>query len=287
MTGARFVHDTLEAAGWDVEIADAQKVKGLAPLACKTDRIDSMVLATLSQRDLVPSIWLPDPRIRQERELARFRLHLVKHRSMLKNRIHSSLISFGKPCPVTDLFGAEGRKLLAEMEIPEPWRSDIAASTELIDHLERQIDQTNKRLRAGHAYSPLHPAADERAGDRLGPRLHDRRRDRRDREVLLTREADRLHRPLPAGQPIRRQGPPRADHQAGPDLPALGPDRGDDARLSPPRLSPSATSETRSGWASNAGPRSPRSTSPAGSRHAIWHMLSRNEEFAPRGAIFV
>src|SRR4051794_10377245 len=41
MTGARIVHDTLEAAGWDVEIADAQKVKGLAPLACKTDKIDS------------------------------------------------------------------------------------------------------------------------------------------------------------------------------------------------------------------------------------------------------
>ena len=61
MTGARLVHDTLEQEGWDVEIADAQKVKGLAPLACKTDKIDSMVLATLSQRDLVPAIWLPDP----------------------------------------------------------------------------------------------------------------------------------------------------------------------------------------------------------------------------------
>jgi hypothetical protein len=36
MTGARLVHDTLEAEGWEVEIADAQKVKGLAPLACKT-----------------------------------------------------------------------------------------------------------------------------------------------------------------------------------------------------------------------------------------------------------
>lgn len=44
MTGARLVHDTLEAEGWEVEIADAQKVKGLAPLACKTDEIDSMVL---------------------------------------------------------------------------------------------------------------------------------------------------------------------------------------------------------------------------------------------------
>ena len=46
MTGARLVHDTLECCGWRVEIADAQKVNGLARLACKTDRIDSMVLAT-------------------------------------------------------------------------------------------------------------------------------------------------------------------------------------------------------------------------------------------------
>ncbi len=33
MTGARLVHDTLEQEGWSVQIADAQKVKGLAPLA--------------------------------------------------------------------------------------------------------------------------------------------------------------------------------------------------------------------------------------------------------------
>ena len=66
-------------------------------MACKTDKIDSRVLALLSQRDLVPAIWLPDPRMREERELARFRLHLVKHKSALKNRVHSTLINFGKP----------------------------------------------------------------------------------------------------------------------------------------------------------------------------------------------
>src|SRR5262249_13437793 len=60
MHGPRFVHDRLELAGWQVEIADAQKVKGLAPLACKTDRIDAWVLAELARRDLVPAIWLPD-----------------------------------------------------------------------------------------------------------------------------------------------------------------------------------------------------------------------------------
>jgi hypothetical protein len=58
MPGARLVHDTLEQEGWSVEIADAQKVKGLAPLASKTDKIDSMVLVVLSHRDLVPAIWL-------------------------------------------------------------------------------------------------------------------------------------------------------------------------------------------------------------------------------------
>ena len=35
MNGARFVHDTLELCGWSLEVADARKEKGLAPLACK------------------------------------------------------------------------------------------------------------------------------------------------------------------------------------------------------------------------------------------------------------
>jgi transposase len=158
MNGARFVHDTLEAQGWDVLVADAQRVKGLAPLACKTDKIDARVLAELSFRDLVPAIWLPDPQVRRERELARFRLHLVKHRSSLKNRIHSTLITFGKPCPVSDLFGVAGRKLLARLEVPAPWRDNVEASVVLIDQLDRQIDAVASELKyvgADHPYVPV------------------------------------------------------------------------------------------------------------------------------------
>src|SRR4051812_9093935 len=158
MTGARFVRDTLEELGWEVLVADAQKVKGLAPLACKTDKIDARVLAVLSHRDLVPAIWLPDPRGRAEREQARFRMHLVKHRSMLKHRIHSTLITFGHPCPVSDLFGVAGRALLDRLEIPQPWRDTVDASLELIGDLERQIDDINHELRSsgvGHRYVPL------------------------------------------------------------------------------------------------------------------------------------
>ena len=127
MTGARFVHDRLERAGWEVEIADARKVKGLAPLACKTDRIDAWLLAELSRRELVPAIWLPDPRVRGERERARFRLFLVRRRSALKSRIHQTLISFGHPCPLSDLFGRRGRLLLERLELPQPWQSTMQA----------------------------------------------------------------------------------------------------------------------------------------------------------------
>jgi transposase len=158
MNGARCVHDQLELAGWRVEIADAVKVRGLAPLACKTDRIDAWVLAELSRRDLVPAIWLPDPRVRGERERARFWLHLVRHRSSLKQRVHAVLLAHGRPCPVSDLFGVRGRALLERLALPEPWAGTVQASLRLIDELEREIAACEAELRqegADHRYVPL------------------------------------------------------------------------------------------------------------------------------------
>jgi transposase len=154
MNGARFVHDTLERTGWDVVIADALKVKGLAPLAAKTDRIDARVLAELARRDLVPAIWLPDPTVRAERERARFRLHLVRHRTALKNRIHATLIAFGHPVPVSDLFGTAGRELLASLEVPEPWATTLTRSLRYVDELDRDIAACEAELRALGADHP-------------------------------------------------------------------------------------------------------------------------------------
>jgi transposase len=158
MNGARFVHDQLELAGWTVDLADAKKVKGLAPLACKTDKIDAWVLAELCRRDLVPAIWLPSPEVRGARERARWRLHLVRHRVALKNRIHSALMTFGHPCPVSDLFGVEGRRRLDALALPEPWAGDVRAALRLIDELDRDIDACEAELRrigTDHPYVPL------------------------------------------------------------------------------------------------------------------------------------
>jgi transposase len=285
MTGARFVHDTLERAGWAVEIADAQKVKGLAPLACKTDKIDSRVLATLSLRDLVPAIWLPDARVREERELARFRLHLVKHKSALKCRVHSTLISFGKPCPVTDLFGVEGRRLLARLRVPEPWRGNITASVELIDDLERQIAEINRRLKQGHAdhrYIPLllsapgigwvlaftiaaeigeierFPSPEQLAGyTGLCPRVN--QSGHKDRRGPLTKHGPTYLRWALLEATMHALNHPAYAERYQRNKRRLGKQRG--AKVAQIDIARRLT-------------------------HAIWHMLSRNQEFAPRGAAF-
>ena len=216
MNGARFVHDELVAHGWEVLVADAQKVKGLAPLACKTDKIDARVLAELSFRDLVPAIWLPTPELRREREISRWRLHLVKHRSTLKNRVHSTLITFGHQRHMSDLFGVAGRRLLKELEMPEPWRSHVDASLVLIDDLEARIAADRERAPSLGRRSPLHPDPDERPWVRVDHLVHRRVRDRRHQPVLLAGQADRLHRPVPARQqsgqmdqrgPLSKHGP--------------------------------------------------------------------------------
>jgi transposase len=116
------------------------------------------VLAELSRRDLVPAIWLPDPEVRGARERARWRLHLVKHRSALKQRVHSTLIAYGRACPVADLFGKSGRELLARLAVPEPWRSHVMTAVALIDDLDREITAIERELPAlgaDHRYVPL------------------------------------------------------------------------------------------------------------------------------------
>jgi transposase len=158
MTGARFVHDQLELAGWDVRIADALKARGIAPLACKTDTIDTWVLAELARLELVPEIWLPDPAVRAEREQARFRLYLVKHRSSLKNRVHAVMFQHGVPSLGTDPFCIGGRRKLEQVRLPEPWATTVHASLALIDSLDEQIERCEQELRAlgaEHRYIPL------------------------------------------------------------------------------------------------------------------------------------
>jgi hypothetical protein len=145
MSGSRFVHDRFEELGWEVLIADAAKVKGLAPLACKTDKIDARVLAVLSHRDLVPEIWLPDPRVRRERDSGW---------QMTGRRCEQRAISGAKPRP-RDL-PAEYLELLAQDQ-----RLDVLdiQATATADECTRQDLERDVEEGEGHTGDPPNPTA--------------------------------------------------------------------------------------------------------------------------------
>jgi transposase len=46
---------------------------------------------------------------------------------------------------------------LAKLDFPEPWRGSVTASLRLIDELEDQIADVNRRLKASHADHPYIP----------------------------------------------------------------------------------------------------------------------------------
>jgi transposase len=181
MSGAVWVRDQLEASGWKVQVAHARKVRDVAPLACKTDKVDARVLAELCRRDLVPEVWVPPIEDRALRERLRRRMHLVKTRTSARNRIFGLLTQFGLRISYARLRKPNAIELLESRGVPEVWRASIE------ELLER------RRAR---------PAPGDDPGGGAAAQPHPRRRDRGGLPVLRARQAGRLRGPRSEGEPV-------------------------------------------------------------------------------------
>jgi len=225
----------------------------------------------------------PDPAVRAERERARFRLHLVKHRSSLKNRVHSILFQHGVPSPGSDLFGAGGRRLLERLQLPEPWASTLQASLALIDTLDEQIHGCERELRqlgADHHYIPLLvtcPGIAWILGFTIASEIGDIARFATPRKLVgytgpcpkVDQSGERDRR-----GPLRKNGPNylrwaliEAAHTAGRD----------------PRYRP-IVERMRARHGKKRGSKIAAIEIARRQAEAIWHMLSHNRPFAPAGA---
>jgi transposase len=147
MSGALWVRDELAACGWQVEVADARKVKTVAPLAAKTDRVDARLLAELSRRGLVPALWLPSLDERALRERLRRRMHLVRLRTSAKGRIFGLQTQWGVRVSLARLRRLDGLTLLERAGMPEVWRRSISECLALIDFLDERIAPLDAELR--------------------------------------------------------------------------------------------------------------------------------------------
>jgi transposase len=147
MSGAIWVRDRLVAAGWEMQIAHARKVRDVAPLACKTDKVDARVLAELCRRDLIPELWVPSLSDRELRERLRRRMHLVRLRASAMNRIFGLLTQWGTRVSLERLRQPDAMALLQDRGIPAVWRRSIQEALDLIDLLDARIAPLERELR--------------------------------------------------------------------------------------------------------------------------------------------
>ena len=146
MSGAVWVRDRLRSAGWQVEVADARRVRGIAPLACKTDRVDARVLAELSRRDLVPALWIPSLEERELRERLRRRAHLVRLRTSALNRVYGLGTQWGLRLSADRLRRSDGPELLARSGMAPVWRRSIEEALAVVELFDQRIAPLDKEL---------------------------------------------------------------------------------------------------------------------------------------------
>src|SRR3954463_11441105 len=136
MSGAAWVRDQLQAAGWTVEIADARKAKVVGSLAAKTDKLDARVLAELARRDLVPQVHVPTFADRELKERLGRRMHMVRLRTSAMNRAHGVLSQFGVVLAFDRLRQPDAQDLLVERGVPDVWRRSIAEAVAIVSDLD-------------------------------------------------------------------------------------------------------------------------------------------------------
>jgi transposase len=142
--------DEMEQSGHRPILCNPLEAKRRMGLTNKTDKLDAKGLAILLRNGTLPEVWIPPSELRDQRELLRLRIFLVRLRTRVKNRIHGTLARFNLQVPGADLFGVAARRELGTRlpELPSHSREAIEQELATLDFLETQIESAEQRLEA-------------------------------------------------------------------------------------------------------------------------------------------
>lgn len=144
--GWSWLCDEVERRHLRPHLASALKVSMMrrAKYKAKSNGIDAAALSELPLNDPWWEVWLPPIEIRDRREILRYRMGLVREQTRVKNRLHAMMHRHGILHDFSDLFGARGRRFLAELA-QEPRKSDKS----------EQRDKCDKSGRSEKSDAPL------------------------------------------------------------------------------------------------------------------------------------
>jgi transposase len=140
--------DEMERSSHHPKLCNPLEAKRCMGLTNKTDKLDARGLAILLRNGTLPEVWIPPSELRDQRELLRLRIFLVRLRTRVKNRIHGTLARHNVQIPGADLFGVEARLQLGARlpELPVHSREAVEQELATLDFLEMQIESAEERL---------------------------------------------------------------------------------------------------------------------------------------------
>jgi len=152
-----WIIDEIEAAGCVPQLVHARKAKLMMGMINKTDKLDARGLNRLQRAGTLPTVWIPPGELRDQRDLPRTRMVLVRQRTQLKNRIHATLAKYAlHDREVSDLFGARGRALLRQRLALLPPHTAYATQhlLEQVEALDRHVRDFEHRIQAVFKLTP-------------------------------------------------------------------------------------------------------------------------------------
>jgi transposase len=145
-----WVVDEMERLGHRPKLCNPLEAKRRMGLTNKTDKLDARGLAILLRNGTVPEVWIPPGELRDQRELLRLRIFLVRMRTRVKNRIQATLGRHNVQIPGADLFGVASRLELGKRlsELPVHCREAVEQELATVDFLKTQVESAEQRLEA-------------------------------------------------------------------------------------------------------------------------------------------
>ena len=137
------MYDLLEELDIKTVVGHPLKIRAIADAKIKSDSIDAKTLAHLLRADLIPQVHVPSKEVREQKNLLRHRLWLVRLQTMTKNRIHQLIDrNHVKRPKVKNIFGVAGRTFLKGLSLSPIDQKLLKDHLELLDNLHQHIRKT-------------------------------------------------------------------------------------------------------------------------------------------------
>jgi len=102
----------------------------------------------LLRNGTLPRVWIPPAELRDQREMLRLRMSLVRMKTQLKNRIHGVLLRYNLCIQASDLFGDQGERnsFPDQGELPAWSHESVLEQLQMVDAVQSQIVDCEKQL---------------------------------------------------------------------------------------------------------------------------------------------